>query len=104
MSLIALIFSLPTSQRSAIPFGTIATSTQLPSNEVEYLLMKALSLNLIRGSIDQISQTASITWVQPRVLGPEEIDGLRARLDDWSKKVAGIGERSIGKAGELLVQ
>lgn len=66
--------------------------------------MKALSLSLIRGSIDQIDQTARITWVQPRVLGKEQIDELRVRLDDWSTKVLDVGTKAVSGAQELMVQ
>ncbi|KAL7006359.1 26S proteasome regulatory subunit [Cystobasidiomycetes sp. EMM_F5] len=104
MSLIDLVFRLPSSQRVAIPFSHIASSTQLRSEEVEFLIMKALSLSLIRGSIDQIDQTARITWVQPRVLGKEQIDELRVRLDDWSTKVLDVGTKAVSGAQELMVQ
>ncbi|CAJ0912407.1 686_t:CDS:2 [Entrophospora sp. SA101] len=36
------------------------------SQEVEYLVMKALSLKLIRGSIDQVGEVVVVTWVQPQ--------------------------------------
>lgn len=38
------------------------------------------SLKLVRGSLDQVAETASISWVQPRVLDRNQIDGLRERL------------------------
>lgn len=37
--------------------------------QVEHLIMKALSLKLVRGTIDELDKTVTITWVQPRVLG-----------------------------------
>jgi 26S proteasome regulatory subunit N9 len=41
--------------------------------EVEFLVMKALSRGLVRGSIDQVNQLVSITWVQPRVLDRKQV-------------------------------
>ena len=41
--------------------------------QVEYLVMKALSLGLVKGSIDQLSQEVSMTWVQPRVLDVDQV-------------------------------
>ena len=35
-------------------FKEIGDKTRLPVNEVEYLVMKALSLGLVKGSIDQV--------------------------------------------------
>jgi len=49
--------------------------------------MKALSLKLIKGYIDQVDQQVVVTWVQPRVLGLEQIAKMRDRLDDWTKRV-----------------
>ncbi|KAE9383471.1 hypothetical protein BT96DRAFT_951309, partial [Gymnopus androsaceus JB14] len=64
-------------------FSTIAEETRLPTDEVEHLVMKALSLKLIRGSMDQVDQKAQITWVQPRVLSRTQIGDLAKRLDGW---------------------
>ena len=104
MSLIQLIFSLPSSLRVSVPFTQIATSTQLPVEEVEHLIMKALSLELIKGDIDQVDQKARIEWVQPRVLGLKEVEELRDRLEEWSAKVKIVGERSRKGNEVLLVQ
>ncbi len=46
--------SLPAEERT-IPLGTIAQATKLEEDGVEFLLMKALSLRLIEGSIDQVA-------------------------------------------------
>ena len=104
MSLIQLVFTLPSSERVSIPFSQIAGATQLPEQEVEYLVMKALALGLVRGDIDEVLQRARIHWVQPRVLGKDEIGELRDRLAGWEEKVRIVGEKSIKGNEVLLVQ
>jgi len=74
-------------------FSTIAEETRLPIAEVEHLVMKALSLNLIRGSMDQVDQKAQITWVQPRVLSRTQIGDLAKRLDGWVNKLNKVEQR-----------
>ena len=49
--------------------------------------MRALSLGLVKGSIDQIDKKVLISWVQPRVLDLNQIKMVRARLDTWSTEV-----------------
>ena len=51
------------------------------------------SLSLLRGSIDQISETVSFTWVQPRVLGLEQIGALSERLKAWTNKLKAVEQR-----------
>jgi hypothetical protein len=41
--------------------------------QVEMLVMKALSLGLVKGSIDEIDQKVHMTWVQPRVLDLQQV-------------------------------
>ncbi len=92
MALIESVFRRSASDRAEIPFATIAVETRLPADEVEHLVMKALSLKLIRGTMDQHAQTASITWVQPRVLDRQQIEALRDRLSGWCEKVKDVAE------------
>jgi len=42
-------------------------------NEVEMLVMKAMSLELVRGSIDEVDQTVNITWIMPRYLSMDHL-------------------------------
>jgi len=67
LALMELIFKRPADSRT-ISFADIASATTLPLQEVEHLLMKALSLGLVRGVIDQVAKTVAVSWVQPRVL------------------------------------
>ncbi|KIM37823.1 hypothetical protein M413DRAFT_448324 [Hebeloma cylindrosporum] len=100
MALIESVFKRHANNRT-MSFETIADETRLPVNEVEHLVMKALSLKLIKGSLDQVDQKALITWVQPRVLSREQIGGLATRLEEWVDKLSKVDERI---APEVLVQ
>jgi len=99
MALIESVFKRGPYDRT-MAFQTIAEETRLPIDEVEHLLMKALSLKLIRGSLDQVDQKAQITWVQPRVLSREQIGGLAQRLTSWTERLGKVEKRI---APEVLV-
>ncbi|GAA0152728.1 protease [Lithospermum erythrorhizon] len=86
LCLMEIIFSRPAEDRT-IPLGVIAQRTKLAVEDVEYLLMKSLSVHLIEGIIDQVEGTVHVSWVQPRVLGIPQIKSLRDRLDNWVDKV-----------------
>jgi 26S proteasome regulatory subunit N9 len=49
--------------------------------------MKALSLGLIKGSLDEVDQTVNVTWVQPKVLDRQQIGIVVSQLSDWSERV-----------------
>lgn len=86
LCLMEIIFSRPSEDRT-IPLAIIAEKTKLSIEDVEYLLMKSLSVHLIEGIIDQVEGTVHVSWVQPRVLGIPQIKSLRDRLDSWLGKV-----------------
>jgi 26S proteasome regulatory subunit N9 len=50
---------LPADKRT-IPLGDISERTKLDKDGVEFLLMKALSLKLIKGTIDEVQQTVQV--------------------------------------------
>jgi 26S proteasome regulatory subunit N9 len=72
-------------------FGAIETETKVQTDEIEPLIMKALSLGLIRGTIDQVAGIARINWVQPKVLDMTQIGGMRQRLREWDASVNELG-------------
>ena len=49
--------------------------------------MRALSLKLIRGLLDQVDGTLRVTWVQPRVLQTPQIALMKERLQTWTGTV-----------------
>jgi len=85
--LIELIFTRPSQNRS-ITFKEIFSFLKLEKiEEVEVRVMRALSLGLIRGEIDEVSQIVSVDWVQPRVLNLEQIEKLKSKIEDWREHV-----------------
>ena len=66
-----------------ITFNDIAAAANLPADQVELLVMRALSLKLIRGVLDQVDGTLRVTWVQPRVLQTAQINLMKERLTTW---------------------
>ncbi|KAK3706863.1 26S proteasome regulatory subunit [Vermiconidia calcicola] len=97
-ALIQLVFSRAPQDR-AMTFATISEETKVQLDEIEHLIMKALSLGLLRGSIDQVAEVARITWVQPKVLDRPGIEGMRGRLREWSGGVERLGTwiEGVGK-------
>ena len=67
-----MTFKRPATDRQ-LTFAEISEATNLPINEVELLVMKALSVGLVKGSIDQVDQKVHMTWVQPRVLDLNQV-------------------------------
>ncbi|KAK3786730.1 hypothetical protein RRG08_000938 [Elysia crispata] len=80
LCLMEMTFQRPATDRQ-LTFENIAETARIPKNDVELLVMKALSLGLVRGSIDEIDQKCHMTWVQPRVLDRQQIASMQKRLD-----------------------
>lgn len=89
-ALTQLVFSRAPQDR-AMTFATISEETKVQLDEIEHLIMKALSLGLLRGSIDQVAEVARISWVQPKVLDRGGIDGMKLRLKEWSGGIERLG-------------
>uniref|UniRef100_A0A6B2L693 PCI domain-containing protein n=1 Tax=Arcella intermedia TaxID=1963864 RepID=A0A6B2L693_9EUKA len=86
LSLIELVFNKPSGQR-IISFEVISQTSDVPIDQVELLVMKALSLGLLRGTIDEVDQVVSFTWVQPRILNLQQISQMKTRLASWVDNV-----------------
>lgn len=86
LALMVLVFERPAHARN-IAFREIAEATRLPLEQVEWLVMRALSCGLIKGAIDQVDELVRVSWVQPRVLDNSQLTALVSRLNDWETKV-----------------
>lgn len=76
-----------------LTFQDISDSTHLSKDDVEHLVMKAISLGLLKGCIDQVNELVSITWVQPRIINADQIYKMKERLIEWDEQVSKLGEK-----------
>ncbi|QLL30737.1 hypothetical protein HG536_0A05520 [Torulaspora globosa] len=91
--LMTLVESVFAKNIRTLSFDDIAEATHLPKSNIEHLVMRAISLNLIKGSIDQVNELVSVTWVQPRIINAEQIARMKDKLVEWSEEVSALGEK-----------
>jgi len=101
LCLMEMTFRREATQR-VISFKQIAQETTLPVEQVELLIMKALSQGLVKGKIDQVSGTVHMTWVQPRVLNKDQVKVMMNKISTWSESVGSMENLIENKAGEIL--
>ncbi|KAK3098361.1 hypothetical protein FSP39_018762 [Pinctada imbricata] len=101
LCLMEMTFQRPATNRQ-LTFKEVADETRLPNNEVEMLVMKALSLGLVKGSIDEVDQKIHMTWVQPRVLDLQQISTMQKRLNQWCEDVTQMERLLEVKAHDIL--
>ena len=85
-----------------LTFQEVANHARIDPTEVEMLAMRALSLKLVKGSIDQVGGTVHLWWVQPRVLNKAQILSLRSRVDTLCKDVKTMEGLLETKAQEII--
>lgn len=86
LALIEYIFN-QSGKNSTVSFQTISEISKVPLADVELLLMKAISIGLLKGKIDQVLQHIVIDWIQPRVLSFEQVNKMKERLSAWKANV-----------------
>jgi len=85
-----------------IAFTEIAKETTLPLEQIELLIMKALSQGLVKGRIDEVDQCVMLTWVQPRVLDRQQLVTMTQKIGSWCQSVQDMELMIENKAGEIL--
>lgn len=86
MSLAQFLFTQVKNDRR-VAFAAISEATKVPINQIEFLLIRAISVGIIRGVIDQVEGFISISWIQPRLLDNEQIGELLKAVELWNEKV-----------------
>lgn len=87
MTLVENVFKRTKEERSRIPFLSISRECRVQLDEVEHLVMKGLSLGLLKGKINEVESVVFVSWVQPRVLDMQQVKTLEKQLDAWTCKV-----------------
>jgi 26S proteasome regulatory subunit N9 len=95
LALVEMVFERPASERT-LDFSDIAQRLEIPLEQVEWVIMRAFSVKLMEGSMDQFDGTVHVTWILPRVLGKEQMADLATRFGEWAGKV--------GKTKEYMLE
>ncbi|CAL1543220.1 unnamed protein product [Lymnaea stagnalis] len=101
LCLMEMTFQRPATDRQ-LTFDNIAQTAKIEKTLVELLVMKALSLGLVRGSIDEIEQKCHMTWVQPRVLDRQQIATMQIRLETLGKDIGQMEQLLETHAHDIL--
>jgi 26S proteasome regulatory subunit N9 len=88
VALMNLVYDKPAHART-IAYSEIASKVRIPLDQVDWVLMRSLSLGLIKGQMNQVEQKINVTWVQPKVLNIDQIKGMEGAMEEWSQKVKG---------------
>ncbi|KAL7485912.1 hypothetical protein ACHAW6_011507 [Cyclotella cf. meneghiniana] len=103
LALVNMVFERPSLERTLL-FEDIAERVGVPLEQVEWVIMRALSLKLIEGTMDQVEQTVDVTWVMPRVLNTKQMEELAGRFGEWAVKVSKTRDYMLEHTGALLNQ
>lgn len=66
--------------------------------------MKAMSLELVKGNIDEVDELVHINWILPRYLSRNHLEIMVRKLDTWETKMDEVIKQVEGQAEELLDQ
>ncbi|CUM57629.1 unnamed protein product [Debaryomyces tyrocola] len=100
MSLLELI-SMKSTTNKQLNFKEISEFTGTPVNDVEHLIIKCFSLNLIKGYINQIDEVLVVTWLQPRILNLDQVNVLYNHLCKWNGQVEELAKEVHKNGGSI---
>ncbi|KRY22541.1 26S proteasome non-ATPase regulatory subunit 13 [Trichinella patagoniensis] len=75
------------SKRRPLQMTEISRRENIPMTDVDILLVKAMSMKLISGNIDQVEGCVYISWVVPKVLNKQEIVEMADDFIGWYGKM-----------------
>ena len=91
LALVHMVFERESGSKT-ISFEQVAERVQIQMEQVELFLIRALSLELIKGTMDQVDGTVDVTWVMPRVLDDANVKELAGRFKNWIDKTGAARE------------
>lgn len=89
---------------SEFTFDSLAKSSKVPLARIEILVMKAISLHLISGHMDEVKQTLTVTWVMPKQLTDKEVKQRGESVETWSKHIYNVLLNMENEVPELLLE
>lgn len=101
IAFLELLFEVDKDDRS-IKFDRVAANCLIDKNDVELLLMKAMSLELIKGLIDEVEEVVHVNWILPRYLSRNHLEIMVRKLGDWERKMDETIKNVEGQADTLL--
>merc|ERR1712183_958840 len=100
LALVEMVFERPASERT-LAFTDIAERLEIAVDQVEWVIMRAFSVKLMEGSMDQVEGTVHVTWILPRVLQKEQMVDLASRFGEGAVKVSKTKEYMVEEGGAL---
>lgn len=103
MAFIEMVFNRPTTSR-CLEYSEILKKIPLltSNNEIEHLVMKCLSLGLIKGLINQVEENVEVSWILPRTMTMEQVENMKVKMELWNDKVSELNNYMNNHGGELL--
>lgn len=89
IAFLELLFEVDKDDRS-LRFDRIAQYCIIEKPDVELLLMKAMSLELIKGTIDEVDEVVHVNWILPRYLSKNHLEIMARKLQDWENKMQNV--------------
>lgn len=62
----------------------------MEESDVELLVMKSMSLGLIRGTIDEVDRVVHIDWAMPRYLSKSHLQIMHRKMQEWELKMDNV--------------
>lgn len=91
LALVHMVFERESGSKT-ITFEQVAERVKISVEQVELFLIRALALELIKGTMDQVDGTVDVTWVIPRVLDDANVAELAGRFKSWIDKTGSARE------------
>ena len=87
----------------SVPYALIRDTLQVPAEDVERWVVKAISAKVLEAKMDQVREVVLITRCLHRVFSTQQWVDLRAKLRAWRDNVTGVASTvATTRTGELL--
>lgn len=84
-SLLEIVFQKNKNER-VIAYKEITDFCSCAPEDIEFIVVKAFSLGLIKGYVDEVEQKVIINWIKPKYLEREKVAILNTRIENWITK------------------